>query len=162
MEINKERYSAKKTSITNERQLIIQDFVTAINRERKPPYKTVSAPRIATMLSFMTVSQLKIFFSELKNSKSFSKTFWYRMKASKDYKLVNQKDILINLRELYAKKDLIKLKKAYYKHMFYIDKKDRENIEFAINLMEKQKEELAKKGIAYCQKIFGGEIIYNE
>lgn len=162
MKINKERYYNKKTKITNERQLIIKDFLDKLNSERKPPFPPLTPNRIAFLLSFMSVSQLKAFYGELKGSNNFSKSFWYRMKASKDYKLMDREKILDDLRKLYISKDYIKFRRMYYRYIFYIDKGERrliektlEDLKIKIQIQERE----AKKAILLAQKIIGGKII---
>ncbi len=75
----------KKTGITNERQLIIKEFLDRLNPYRKPPFKPLTPARLGMMMRFMTVSQMKQFYSELNYCKHFGKSFWWKMNP-KNYK----------------------------------------------------------------------------
>jgi hypothetical protein len=70
----------KQQTITNERQLIIKDFLDRLNSEIKPPYKPITPARLGMMLSPCTVSQLKQFYGDCNYAKNFAKYFWWRFK----------------------------------------------------------------------------------
>lgn len=72
----------KKTNITSERQLILKDFLDTLNIYRKPPYKPLTPARLGNMMRFMTISQMKQFYSECKQANHFSKYFWWKFKGN--------------------------------------------------------------------------------
>ena len=69
-----------QTKITNERQLVLKEFLDILNAERKPPYKPLSPARLGMMMRFMTTSQMKTFLADCKYSNNFSKYFWWSFK----------------------------------------------------------------------------------
>jgi hypothetical protein len=69
----------KKTTITNERQLILKDFLDRLNSERGE-YPPLKPARVGMLLSPCDNSQLKQFYADCKYAKSFSKYFWWRLK----------------------------------------------------------------------------------
>jgi len=70
----------KKSNISNERQLILQDFLDRLNADRKPPYKPLTPARVGMMMRHMSVSEMKAFFASCKDAKHFSKFYWYSFK----------------------------------------------------------------------------------
>jgi len=68
-----------KSKITNQRQELIGMFVDRLNLDRKPPYKPLTAPRVGMMLAALDTRELYVFLAELKQSKHFSKSFWWRI-----------------------------------------------------------------------------------
>lgn len=70
----------EKKTITNERQLLIKDFLDKLNSEREPPYKPLSPARVGMLLRYCTNQQLKQFYSDCNYAKHFSKYFWYKLK----------------------------------------------------------------------------------
>ena len=76
-------YKIKKSSITNERQLILKEFLDRLNAERKPPYPPLKPARLGVMMRFMTTSQMKQFLGECNYAKSFSKFFFWSFKLKK-------------------------------------------------------------------------------
>jgi hypothetical protein len=73
-------YKIKKSKITNERQVLIRDFLGRLNQERKAPYKPLTPARVGMLLRYCTTSQLKTLWGELNYAKSFSKMFWWKLK----------------------------------------------------------------------------------
>ena len=72
--------------ITNERQELISQFVTAINEERDgKKYKKVTGRQIAIKLSHLDLQTLYYLMSVCRDAKnrmgSFSKYFWYLLKV---------------------------------------------------------------------------------
>lgn len=86
MELLKEKLNKyqppKKSNITNERQLIIKEFLDRLNADRKPPFKPLTPARIGIMMRFMTTSQMKQFYGECNYAKHFSKFFWWSFKVN--------------------------------------------------------------------------------
>ncbi len=78
------RYKPKESKITNERQLIIQEFLDRLNSERGK-YPPLKPARLGVILRFMNNSQLKTFLAECKDANHFSKYFWY-MTNPKNFK----------------------------------------------------------------------------
>ena len=67
--------------IVNERQLIIKDFLDAINRERQgTKYKPLTAKFVAVKLGHLSTFDLKFFFKQCYDSKSFGKVFFGALK----------------------------------------------------------------------------------
>lgn len=69
----------KKNTITNERQLILKDFLDRLNSDRKD-YSPIKPARLGVMLRFCTNSQLKQFYADCNYAANFSKYFWYKLK----------------------------------------------------------------------------------
>lgn len=72
-------FKINQSKITNERQLLIKDFLERLNAERGKDYKPLTPARVGMLLRFMTIAQLKDFYSECKNAHHFSKYFWYKL-----------------------------------------------------------------------------------
>lgn len=70
----------QKSKITNERQLILKDFLEKLNLDRKPPFQQLSPARLGMMMRYMTVSQMKEFYGKCKNANNFSKFFFWSFK----------------------------------------------------------------------------------
>jgi hypothetical protein len=70
----------RDNNITNERQLILRDFLDRLNLDRKPPYKPLQAPRLGKMMMYMSTQEMKEFYAVCKEAGSFSKYFWYSFK----------------------------------------------------------------------------------
>ncbi len=68
----------QKTKITNERQVVLGDFLEKLNQDRGV-YKPLTAARLGMMMRHMSTSEMKTFYGELKSCQSFSKSFWYKM-----------------------------------------------------------------------------------
>lgn len=67
-----------KSKITNERQLIIKEFLDRLNSDRggRPPL----APGFVGMkMRYMTTSQLKQFLGDCKYAKNFSSYWWWAL-----------------------------------------------------------------------------------
>ena len=73
------KYKIQKSKITNERQLILKEFLDRLNADRKD-YPPIKPARLGMMMRFMTVGQMKQFYAELNYCKNFSKSFWFRFK----------------------------------------------------------------------------------
>lgn len=89
MKIDKNKYQKIENNlskIVNDRQLVLSEFLERLNQDRKPPYPPLQAKRLAIMLSYLTTSQLKIFWHDCKYAKNFSSYFWWSInpKNSKD------------------------------------------------------------------------------
>lgn len=79
IEFNIERYQEKKTTITNQRQEVVKQFVDILNEDRvKNGYKTLSSRFYAIRMSAMSLDQLRAFYGYCREGKSFSKTWWYK------------------------------------------------------------------------------------
>lgn len=75
-------YSLKKSKITNERQLVIKDFLERLNPERiSKGMKAISPAFISMKMRFMTVQEMKTFFGECNFSKSFGASWWSRLRT---------------------------------------------------------------------------------
>jgi len=86
IEIDLSRYKPTgKKKITNERQSIIKDFLDILNASRKAPYKPLTAGFVASKMSMLGTQQLRIFFSECKYSKNFSKYWWWSINPKKQH-----------------------------------------------------------------------------
>lgn len=72
-----------KLTITNERQLIIKDFLDQLNAERGS-YPPIKPSRLGVMFQHMTTSQLKTFYARCKDANHFSKFFWFSFKKPVD------------------------------------------------------------------------------
>lgn len=73
----------KNKGITNERQLILRDFLDRLNSDRKPPYKPLQAPRLGKMMQYMSVSEMKQFYANCADAKNFSAFFFWSFKQVK-------------------------------------------------------------------------------
>lgn len=73
----------EKTKITNERQFIIKEFLERLNADRKPPYKPLTAGFVASKMSMLSLSQLKMFLGDCKYAKNFSKYWWWSINPKK-------------------------------------------------------------------------------
>lgn len=78
----------EKKKLVNERQVVIKDFVDAINLERVgTKFKPVTGKSIALQLSHLSVEELYYFLSMCKDYKnrngSFSKCFYGALKLAK-------------------------------------------------------------------------------
>lgn len=71
--------NAPRTGANSERATILQEFLEILNSERKPPYKPLTPARLGMMLAALDTRELYVFLAELKQSKHFSKSFWWRM-----------------------------------------------------------------------------------
>jgi len=70
--------SLKKSKITNERQLIMKEFLDRLNAERGK-YPPIKPARLGVMCRYMDTSQMKQFLGECKYANNFSKFFWWKM-----------------------------------------------------------------------------------
>ena len=77
-------FSKKKDTINNERQLLVRDFLTAINSERSgTKYKPLSARAVAIKLSHLSEFDLRYFYKQCSEYKGeFSKCFWGCLKTT--------------------------------------------------------------------------------
>jgi len=67
--------------ITNERQLILKDFLEKINPFRiNAKYKPLTPQALGVKLSHINTEDLKIFFRMCKRANNFSKYFWWKLK----------------------------------------------------------------------------------
>lgn len=73
----------EKSTITNERQLIIKEFLDRLNLDRKPPYKKLTAGFVGMKMSMLSVSQLKEFLANCNYAKNFSKFWWWSCNPEK-------------------------------------------------------------------------------
>jgi hypothetical protein len=73
------QYKIKKSTITNERQLIMKEFLDILNADRKD-YPPLRPSRLGVMFRHTTTSQMKQFMGECKYAKNFSKFFWWSFK----------------------------------------------------------------------------------
>lgn len=72
--------ATRKSKITNERQLVMKDFLDRLNPPRiASGYRNLSPGRLGMMMRHMTTSQMKVFYGECKYANDFSKYFWYMM-----------------------------------------------------------------------------------
>ena len=80
----KPSFLKKETTITNERQLLIKDFLDKINAERKgTKYKQLTARAVAIKLSHLSSFDLKYFYKKCDSYKeSFSKCFFGCLKTT--------------------------------------------------------------------------------
>ena len=76
-------YQIKKSKITNERQLILQQFLDRLNAERKPPYPPISSVRLGMKLAHVSTHDLKIFYADANYAKNFSSYFWWKLDINK-------------------------------------------------------------------------------
>ena len=67
--------------ITNERQVVIQDFLNQLNPAReKAGYKPLAPKVLAIKLGHIPTDDLKAFYQICSKSNSFGKCFWGRLK----------------------------------------------------------------------------------
>jgi len=80
----------KETTITNERQLLIKDFLVKINAERKgTKYKPLSARAVAIKLSHLSEFDLKYFYKQCDSYKGeFGKCFFGALKQLDTSKVI--------------------------------------------------------------------------
>lgn len=71
-----------KSKITNERQLLIKDFIDRLNSERGN-YPPLDASRVARDLAYIKTSNLKSFYDECNYAKNFSAYYWWCFKEAK-------------------------------------------------------------------------------
>ena len=71
-----------KSKITNERQLVIKDFLDKLNLDRGT-YKPLTARAVAIKLSHLSLDELKGFYGQCKNAKHFGKYFWWSLRIDK-------------------------------------------------------------------------------
>ncbi len=83
IDLSKYALPVKKSKITNERQFVIQEFLERLNQDRKPPYKKLTAGFVASKMSMLSLSQLKIFLGDCKYAKNFSKYWWWSINPKK-------------------------------------------------------------------------------
>lgn len=79
MKIDLDRYM-KKSNVKSERAILLGEFLERLNADVKPPYKPMTSSRLGMMLQFTKTKELYKFLAECKESKNFSKFFWWRMK----------------------------------------------------------------------------------
>jgi len=81
----KNRVGATKPSkVTNGRQYWVGQFLEALEAQRDPKYKPLTAARVAMLLSQLkTLAELEGFYEECKQSSHFSKHFWWSCNPKK-------------------------------------------------------------------------------
>lgn len=65
--------------ITNERQLVIKDFLDKLNSDRKN-FKPLKAGFVGMKMSAMNTRELKEFYNDCCKAKNFSKYWWWALK----------------------------------------------------------------------------------
>lgn len=73
------RFKVEKTNITNERQELVEKFVTKLNNSRiAGGYKPLGAAFYASRMAMIPTDELYAFYKELDNSKNFSALWWHK------------------------------------------------------------------------------------
>jgi len=79
------KYEVKKNkSITNERQLILKEFLDILNPPRiKDGFPPLAPQRLGVMFAGISNHDLKIFMADCRYAKNFAKYFWWKLKGNK-------------------------------------------------------------------------------
>ncbi len=81
----KQRKLTENDKITNERQLVIKEFLERLNSERDGvKFKKLSPAAVAVKLGHLNLQDLYFFLSVCKKAKSFGSTFWYLLKTGEE------------------------------------------------------------------------------
>lgn len=81
VDIDMSRFQVAKSKITNERQELIEKFVTRLNNSRKAGgYKPLGAGFYASKMSLIPTDELHLFYKELDQSKNFCALWWWKIK----------------------------------------------------------------------------------
>jgi len=74
----------EKSKISNERQLVIKDFIDQLNPPRiARGLKPLSPGFIGMKMRYMSTSELKVFYGECRYAQNFSKHWWWRLDVKK-------------------------------------------------------------------------------
>lgn len=69
------------SKITNERQLLVHDFLQELNNARTgTKFKPLPVQFVAKKMAHLSLSDLKFFYSQCKRSASFTKLWWWALK----------------------------------------------------------------------------------
>jgi len=80
LDLKKYKIPEKKT-ITNERQLVLKEFLDILNPQRiKDGFPPLTPQRLGVMFAGISTHDLKVFMSDCRYAKNFSKYFWYKLK----------------------------------------------------------------------------------
>lgn len=75
------RFKVEKSKITNERQELLEKFVTRLNNSRVAAgYKPLGPGFYATKMALIPTDELHMFYNELDQSKNFSALWWWKIK----------------------------------------------------------------------------------
>ena len=78
----KKNYLKIKSKITNERQLVIKEFLDTLNKDREgTKYPPIAPQRLGVMLGHINTYDLKIFLADCRYANHFSKYFFYKLKV---------------------------------------------------------------------------------
>ena len=84
-----------KSKITNERQLVLKEFLDILNPPRiKDGFPLLKPMRLGIIFEGVSTSDVKVFLANCNDASNFSKYFWWRtnLKKQEENKLKNPKE----------------------------------------------------------------------